>query len=112
MNRRGSEWGRVRRRLDAVGSLISVAVGKLDYRHFLLDTMAGSTKKQVERINGLVTLEREKEKGAAQETALCGQPSLGDGRLPQCGEGGRLQKKQHEWMRREVKRMAKDREGQ
>ena len=32
--------------------------------------------------------------------------------LLQCGEGGRLQKKQHKWMRREEERMAKDREGQ
>ena len=116
--------GRMKRRLDEFGNLISVVVGKFnelsDDGHFLLDAMAASRVEQVERMTGLHRLEMEKEKGAAQGELRrqLSTVNLRSGmgmllsRLLQCGEGGRLQKKQHEWMRREEERMAKDREGQ
>ena len=114
--------GRMRRRLDEFGQLVSVVCGKYnelsDDGHFLLAAMAASRVEMVERRNGLHRLEKEKGSVQGELRRQLATVNLRSGmgmllsRLLQCGEGGRLQKKQEEWMLREEERMARDREGQ
>ena len=116
--------GRMRRRLNEFGDFLTVVVGKYnelsDDGHFLLDAMAASRVDLVERQTGLHSLDSETEKGLHQgelrrqlaTVNLRAGVGILLSRLLQCGEGGRLQNKQQEWMLREEERMARDREGQ
>ena len=96
----GGGEGRVRRRLDLFGELITVVVGKYNELseggHMLLDAMASSRAALVERRTGMASHDAKMEKGVIQGE-LRRQLSVVNlrasmacmlDRLHQCGEGG------------------------
>ena len=97
--------GRMRRRLDQFGDLVTIIVGKYnelsDGGHFLLDAMAASRVAHEERTSGLYCRDREAKKGAVQgelrrqlaTVNLRAGMQLLLNRLHQVGEGARLQSK-------------------
>jgi hypothetical protein len=116
--------GRMRRRLDQFGELVTIVVGKFnelsDGGHFLLDTMAASRVAYEERNCGLLYKNKEARKGEVQgglrrqlaTVNLRAGMQLLLSRMHQVGEGARLQSKAHEWTLREERRMREEREGQ
>ena len=98
----GGGGGRVRRRLDLFGELITVVVGKYNELseggHMLLEAMASSRAALVERTTGMASLDAKAEKGIIQGELrrqlsvvnLRASMSCLLDRLHQCGEGGRL----------------------
>ena len=116
--------GRMRRRLDQFGELITVVVGKFnelsDGGHFLLDAMSASRVAFEERSSGLLSKDKAARKGEVQgelrrqlaTVNLRAGMQLLLNRLHQVGEGGRLRSKAHEWTLREEVRMREEREGQ
>ena len=116
--------GRMRRRLDQFGELITIVVGKFnelsDGGHFLLDAMAASRVAYEERSTGLLSKDKAARKGEVQgelrrqlsTVNLRAGMQLLLNRLHQVGEGARLQSKAHEWTLREEERMREEREGQ
>ena len=118
----GGGEGRVRRRLDLFGELITVVVGKYNELseggHMLLDAMASSRAALVERRTGMASHDAKMEKGVIQGE-LRRQLSVVNlrasmacmlDRLHQCGEGGRLRNRRQEWRVREEERMREERE--
>ena len=120
----GGGGGRIRRRLDLFGELITVVVGKYNEfsegGHMLLEAMASSRAALVERTTGLARDDVKKEKGIIQGELrrqlsvvnLRASMSCMLDRLHQCGEGGRLRNRRQEWRVREEERMREDREMQ
>ena len=116
--------GRVRRRLDLLGELITVVVGKhnelSEGGHMLLDAMASSRAALVERRTGIASQDVKAEKGIIQGELrrqlsvvnLRASMSCMLDRLHQCGEGGRLRNRRQEWRVREEERMREEREMQ
>ena len=114
--------GRVRRRLDLFGELITVVVGKhnelSEGGHMLLEAMACSRVEKMERRAGMATHDMKKEQGVIQGelrrqlsvvNIRAAMACLLD-RLHQCGEGGRLRNRREEWRVREEERMREERE--
>ena len=116
--------GRVRRRLDLFGELITVVVGKYNELseggHMLLEAMASSRAALVERRTGMARQDVKSEKGIIQGELrrqlsvvnLRASMSCMLDRLHQCGEGGRLRNRRQEWRVREEERMREEREMQ
>ena len=116
--------GRMRRRLDQFGNLITVIVGKFnelsDGGQFLVNAMAASRVAYEERSSGIHYKDKESRKGEVQgelrrqlaTVNLRAGMQLMLSWLHQAGEGGRLQSKAHEWTLREEQRMREEREGQ
>ena len=114
--------GRVRRRLDLFGELITVVVGKhnelSEGGHMLIEAMACCRAEKVERRAGMASQDLKKEKGVIQGE-LRRQLSIVNirasmacllDRLHQCGEGGRMRNRREEWRVREEERMRGERE--
>ena len=104
----GGGGGRVRRRLDLFGELITVVVGKhnelSEGGHMLLEAMACCRVEKVERRAGMASQDRKMEKGVIQGelrrqlfvvNLRASMACLLD-RLHQCGEGGRLRNRREE----------------
>ena len=118
----GGGGGRVRRRLDLFGELITVVVGKhnelSEGGHMLIEAMACCRAEKVERRAGMASQDLKKEKGVIQGE-LRRQLSIVNirasmacllDRLHQCGEGGRMRNRREEWRVREEERMRGERE--
>ena len=118
----GGGGGRVRRRLDLFGELITVVVGKhnelSEGGHMLIEAMACCRAEKVERRAGMASQDLKKEKGVIQGelrrqlsvvNIRASMACLLD-RLHQCGEGGRLRNRREEWRVREEERMRGERE--
>ena len=120
----GGGGGRVRRRLDLFGELITVVVGKhnelSEGGHMLLEAMASSRAALLERRTGMAHQDVKAEKGIIQGELrrqlsvvnLRASMSCMLDRLHQCGEGGRLRNRRQEWRGREEERMREEREMQ
>ena len=118
----GGGRGRIRRRLDLFGELITIVVGKYNELseggHMLLEAMTSSRAALVERTTGLARDDVKKEKGIIQGELrrqlsvvnLRASMSCMLDRLHQCGEGGRLRNRRQEWRVREEARMREERE--
>ena len=116
--------GRIRRRLDQFGSLVTIIVGKYnklsDGGHFLLDAMAASRVAYEEHSSGLHCRDREARMGVIQRELrrwlatvnLRARMQQFLNCLHQVGEGARLQSKSCEWTLQQGETMREEREGQ